>query len=96
MCLDLPAPTNVRATALTPGMVEVTWDQSDGATEYAISYGPTAPRDRSMNKKGNSSMSHILTDLKDDTNYVITVQGIANNGSKSVESNQTSVRTLKG
>ena len=97
MFLELSAPTNVKATALSSNSVEVTWDQSSGATGYAISYAATATKDKRMIVRRDCSMRHTLTDLKDDTEYTIAVHGTANDGSKDVESakTETSVTTSK-
>ena len=83
------APTDVKATVLTPNSVKVTWDQSSGATGYSISYAATATKDTRMTKTRSCSMSQILTDLKDDTEYTINVQGTAYDGKKDVESSRT-------
>ena len=96
LCMYL-APTNVRATVLTPDSVEVTWDQSSSATGYAISYAATAIEDKRVTVTRDCSMSQILTDLKDDTEYTISVQGTTNDGNKDLESDKTytSVKTSK-
>ena len=94
MYLDLPPPTNLKATALTPNSVEVTWDQSSGATGYAISYANTTTSDgKSVTMKRDSRISYTLTGLEGDTQYTITVQGTTNDGNKSAESEQTLVTT---
>ena len=93
MYLELPAPTNVKATALSSNSVEVTWDQSSGATGYAISY--TTTDKRSVIVKSDSKISRTLNDLKDDTDYTITVQGTTNGDEKGVESDKVSVKTPK-
>ena len=98
MYLGLPAPANVKVTALAHNRVEVTWDQSSGATGYAISYATTATDGdhKRVIMKRQGSMSHILTDLEDDTDYTITVQGTTNGGMcKGAESDQTTVKTHK-
>ena len=93
------APTSVRATVLTPNSVEVTWDQSSGAAGYAISYATTVTEDKRVTERvtRDCSMSQILTDLKDDTEYTISVQGTTKDGNKHVESDKayTSVKTSK-
>ena len=93
MYLELPAPTNVKATALSSNSVEVTWDQSSGATGYAISYITTD--EQCVTVKRDSSISRTLYDLKDDTDYFITVQGTTDEGKKGVESDKASVKTPK-
>ena len=97
MYLDLSAPTNVRATALSSNSVEVTWDQLSGATGYAISYAASATEDKRVTVKRDCIMRHTLTGLEDDTNYTIAVQGTTNDGNKDVESEKTytSVTTSK-
>ena len=40
--VDIPAPNNVQATAISHSSIEVTWDQSPDATKYTISYSTTA------------------------------------------------------
>ena len=95
MYLDLSAPTNVKATAVASHSVEVTWDRSIGATDYAISYVATNSDDRKrVITKNDSSMSHTITDLNDDTHYTITVKGYSE-GNESNESEQTATKTPK-
>ena len=92
--LDLLPPTNLKATALTPNSVEITWDQSSGATGYVISYTATTTlHGKRVIVERDSSISHTLTGLKGDTQYTVTVQGTTNDGNKSAESEQTLVTT---
>ena len=74
MFIDLPPPTNVKATVLTPHSVEVTWDQMFGATDYALSY-TTSGIDKSVIVRNTS---HTLTNLKENTLYTITVEASTN------------------
>ena len=97
MYLDLSAPTNVEATALSSNSVKVTWDQSSGATGYAISYFATATKDKRVTMRRDCSMSYTLTDLKDNTEYTIAVQSTTKfNGSDGESAKiHTSVTTSK-
>ena len=92
--VDLPAPTNVRATVLTPNSVEVTWDQSLEVTGYFISCISTASYAGGKNAVVNGgTTSHILTDMVENTPYVITVRGLTDDGSRSIHSEEVSVIT---
>ena len=95
--VDLPAPTNVRATVISHCKVEVTWDQLSDATEYIISYSTTASHisDGNVIVKGGSATCHIFTNLEEDTPYTITVQAISGDSRKSTLSNEVSIRTGK-
>ena len=80
--VGLPAPTNVRATVLTPRSVEVTWivSSSPDVTGYLISYTTTAEyidmndRSGSVMVSGNGATSHTLSNLEESTVYTIGVQ----------------------
>ena len=80
---------------LTPNSVEVTWDQSSDVTGYLISC--TSPASYAGNKNvienGGDNLSHIFTDLVENTPYIITVQGLTRDGSKSLCSNEVSIKT---
>ena len=89
MHVGLPAPTNVRATALTPYSLEIKWDESSGATGYLISYTTTA----SVTVSDGSTTSYTLTDLKQNTQYTITVQATSDDNRISVKSNEVTVTT---
>ena len=94
----LPAPTNVKATVLTaPHSVDVSWDQLPGVTGYLISCTTTASYAGSKNVivKGGTTTSHTLTDVVENTPYVITVQGISKDGRQSDFSNETLITTQK-
>ena len=91
--VDLPAPTNVTTGEVTPDSVKVTWDQSDGATSYLISY--TATGGTTESKKVDNTTSCTLTNLMMDTSYEITVQGCAGDSRKSNLSTAEPVRTGK-
>ena len=93
----LPAPENVTAKALTPTSVEVTWDQSDGATDYSISYTTTDSQAGNSNDPvivGNTT-SYTIMNLMVNTTYNITVRGCAMDNIRSDPSNEASVRTRK-
>ena len=91
--IDLPAPNNVRARALSHSSVEVTWDQLCDATEYIISYSTTASHISSgmVTVKGCSG---TLTNLEGNTPYTITVHAMTSDGKKSAHYSEVSVRTL--
>ena len=95
--VDLPAPTNVRATVLSHCSIEVTWDELSDATEYIILYSTTASNinDGNVTVKGGSTTCHILTNLEGNTPYIITVQATASDSRKSALSNKVSIRTGK-
>ena len=87
--------TNVRTIVLTPHSVEVTWDPSPspGITSYLISYTTTASYTSggSVSVDGTTT-SHTLTNLEEDTLYIITVQA-TNSSGVSANSNEVSVTT---
>ena len=87
--VGFPAPTNVRATALTPYSAEVKWDQSSGATGYLISYTTTA----NVTVSDGSTTSYTLTDLKQNTQYTITVLATSGDNRMSAKSNEVTVTT---
>ena len=95
--IALPAPTNVKATVLTRNSVGVTWDQSLEATGYLISY--TSPASYAGGKNvmvnGGDTTSHTLTNLVENTSYVITVQTLTRGGKRSEPSVKKSIRTVK-
>ena len=95
--VDLPPPTNVRATVLSHCSVEVTWDQLSDVTEYIISYSTTASHisDGSVRVQGGSTTSHVLKYLEGNTPYIITVQAMSGDSRKSTLSNEVSIRTGK-
>ena len=95
--VDLPAPTNVRATVLSHCSVEVKWDQLPDATEYTILYTSTASHISSDNRttKVSSITNYTLTNLEGNTPYIITVQATASDGRKSALSNKVLIRTGK-
>ena len=92
--VDLPAPNNVRARALSHSSVEVTWDQLCDATEYIILYSTIDSHISGENVRVKGS-SGTLTNLEGNTLYTITVQAISSNDRKSALSNEVSVRTGK-
>ena len=94
--VDLPAPTNVRATVLSHSSVEITWDQLSDATAYTISYTTAASHiSMSVTVKGSSTTSHVLKNLEGDTPYIITVQATTSDSKKSALSTEVSIRTSK-
>ena len=78
MFVEISAPANVGATVLTSRSVEVTWDQSPGATSYIISYTTTASyaSGDSVAVSGGSTTRGTLINLEEATTYSITVQSI--------------------
>ena len=90
--VGLPAPNNVRATAISHSSIEVTWDQLSDATEYTISYSTTASHisGGSVTVKGTSG---TLSGLEESTPYVITVQAMTGDNRKSAVSSKVSVIT---
>ena len=97
MHIGFPAPTNVKATVLTPHTVDVTWNQSSGVTGYILSYTATNTNANSQNVKVNcgNSTSYCLDNLKENTIYTMTVQSININGKKSFSSKEVQVNTYK-
>ena len=97
MYVGLPAPTNVKATVLTPNSVEVTWDQSSDVTGYLISC--TSPASYAGNENvivnDGDATSYTLTNLIENTPYNITVQGVTRDGRKSDCSITVSLTTQK-
>ena len=98
MFITVPEPpTNVRATVLTSHSVVVTWNPSSSPNTvgYLISYTTTAlyASNGSVMVNGDSTASHTLTNLEEDTLYTITVQLTIENKRMSVNSNKVSVRT---
>ena len=93
----LPAPTNVKATVLTPNSVEVSWDQLSDATGYLISCTTTASYAGNKNVivNGGDTISYTLTKLVENTPYDITVHGITNDGRQSDHSTAVSIKTQK-
>jgi len=80
---------------LTPQSVEVTWHPlSDDFTGYLISYTTNASYTSggNMTVNGGNTTSFVLTNLKENTLYTITVQAISDGGF-SDSSNEVSVTT---
>ena len=92
MYIDLPAPTNVRATVLTSYSVEVNWDQLSDVNGYLICYNSNASNKRLL-VNGDSATSHTLTNLQQNTQYTISVQANSGDNRMSVKSNEVSVTT---
>ena len=80
---------------LTPNSVEVTWDKSPDAIGYIILCTTTASYagGKSVIVNGSDTTSHTLTNLIENTLYVITVQGLTRDGRKSPCSDEVSVKT---
>ena len=99
MYLVPPAPSNVRAVEITSHSIEVKWDQSSssGVTGYLISYNATDSHTRGGRVPVNvgSTTSHTLTNLKENTCYIITVQATTSDSRTSDNSNEVSVTTRK-
>ena len=95
--LAISTATDVRAIALTPRSVEVTWKVSSAfdIIGYLILYTTTASyaMNGSMTVDGGSITSHTLTNLEEDTLYTITVQATASDNRMSANSNEVLVRT---
>ena len=97
ICLAISTATDVRAIALAPRSIEVTWKVSSAfdIIGYLISYTTTASYavNGSMMVDGGSTTSHTLTNLEEDTLYTITVQATTSDNRMSTNSNEVSVRT---
>ena len=97
ICVAISTATDVRAIALTPRSVEVTWKVSLAfdITGYLISYTTTASYTSggSVTVNGGSTTSSTLTNLEEDTLYTITVQATTSDNRMSANSNEVSVRT---
>ena len=97
MYIGLSAPINVKAIVLTTNNVEVTWDQSSGATGYTISC--TSPASYAGGKNvivnGGDTTSYILFDLIENTPYDITVQSLTTDSRNSDYSTEVSITTQK-
>ena len=95
--IDVPPPTNVRATVVTSRSIQITWERSSssGVTGYLISYTTTASYTSggSVTVNGGSTTSGTLTNLEEDTLYTITVQATTSDNRMSANSNEVSVRT---
>ena len=90
--VGLPAPHNIRATAISHSSVEVTWDQLSNATEYTISYSTTT----SHTSGGSVTVkctSATLSGLVENTRYAITVQAMTGDSRRSAVSSEVSVTT---
>ena len=95
MYIGLSAPTNVRATLLTPHSIQVTWTPSSSpdVTDYLISYTTTASYTSGGNMLVGNTNSGILINLEEGTTYIITVQATASNNIRSNNSNAVTVTT---
>ena len=83
----------------TPNSVEVTWDQSPNhdVTGYLVSCSSTASYAGNKNVivNGGDTTSYTITDLVENTPYVITVQGLTSDGGKSDYSPDLPIITKK-
>ena len=77
---------------LTSHSVEVTWDQSSDVTSYLISYTTTASS-TSVTVNDGSTTSYTLTNLEQNTQYIITVQAKSSDNKLSIKNNEISVTT---
>ena len=95
--VDHSAPTNVRATAIAPHSVEVTWDNSSSdVTGYLISYSSATSDVTSGHMLVDGDVTcYTLTNLEQDTQYTITVQAVTRDNAMSVQSDKVSVTTYK-
>ena len=95
----LPAPTNVRAVGITSHSIEVKWDQSSSShvSGYLISYNVTGSHSSSdrVSVNGGSTTSHTLTNMKENTSYIVTVQATTSDSRTSHNSDEVSVTTRK-
>ena len=95
--IEICAPVNVRITALTPRIAEVTWEPSSSpdVTGYLISYTTTASYTSggSATVDGGSTTTYTFTDLEEDTYYTITVQATTSDNRMSTNSNAVSIMT---
>ena len=93
----LPAPTNVTTGVVTSTSVEITWDKSDGATGYHISCVTTASLsgNKSVTVTGGDTTSCILSNLVENTPYVVTVQSLNTDNRKGDRSDEVSIKTGK-
>ena len=95
--IEISAPINVRAIALTPRIVEMTWEPSPSSdvTGYLISYATTASYTigGSVTVDGGSTTTYTFTDLEEDTYYTITVQATTSDNRMSANSNEVSIMT---
>ena len=82
---------------LTPNNVVVTWDQSPDYDVIGYLISCTSLASYAGNKNvivnGGDTTSQILTNLAENTPYVITVQGLTKDGRKSPCSNKVSLKT---
>ena len=95
--VDLPPPTNVKATVVTSRSIQITWEPSSSsdAIGYLISYTTTASCTSGGNVTvdGGSTTSGTLTNLEEDTLYTITAQATTSHSTMSANSNKVSVKT---
>ena len=83
-------PTNVKAIALTPRSVEVTWNPSlsSEVTGYLISYDTSAvyvssnKRTQSVSVNGRYNTSSNFSNLEEGTLYAITVQATTDDNNR--------------
>ena len=82
---------------LTPNSIEVTWDQSPDHDVIGYLISCTSPASYAGNKNvivnGGDTTSQTLTNLAENTSYVIIVQGLIKDDRKSPCSNKVSLKT---
>ena len=81
---------------ITADSVKVTWDRSSDFTGYLVSCTSSASYAGAKNPivYGADATSHTITNLVENTPYVITVQGLTRDGKKSLCSNEVKVETF--
>ena len=82
MYIGSSAPTNVRATLLTPRSIQVTWTPSSSSdiTSYLISYTTTVSYTSGGSTIVSNTTSVTLNNLEEGTTYTITVQSNSRDG----------------
>ena len=66
------APTNVKAEQISLTSISVTWNPSDDANGYIITY-TTGDISNSLSINGSSTNGTILIDLMEEAVYIITI-----------------------
>ena len=88
----LPAPTGIKPVRVTSKIIEVKWNQLEGATKYLIS------RDNGNNYEpvdGGTTPEHTFSGLEQNTSYSIIVRGCASCGTKGDPSVPKEIKTGK-
>ena len=95
---DLGVPTIVDAKVLTPHSAEVTWNKSNRATGYLISYNIATDQcggAQTVTVNDANTTSHTLDNLLENTLYNITVYACDGDNRKSGPSTVVQIRTGK-